>query len=578
MPDQNPTSQSSTPQDQPTPTPVLLPEHHSHKFIWGILIATAVVLSGLGATAAWYVYFTPQPEPAPAVVEEVVDDMSDWLTYSSNELNLTFSYPKDWSSFTEQSWDNGNDPNAAVFGQTVIIQPENDLQNIKITCISEHFGASRGANISNFHGYSIIDGTYYAILTPSKPITDFPFTPKEIITSPDTKVAMIQGSDQLLGAFGNENTLVGLFNLPKNTKYLGCSVVASQISVNTFKKILSTIAFTDPTAYWQTYTNEDFQFSIKYPNSWSLKVDNSLNTPESTSFLLTPTSNNDDYIRISPSGTRDSGVNNIKRTLATIGSTPAEFIKISYPVETLEECYYRLLQGPDSWAIGDSNTVAYENINAGCDISDEEQQILSTFQFLDATKRYSVEEFQNPDFPPHYFDTSLVRSDNTVIIPSLRQATGVFLDGFSLPQQGDQLFFRSISPGTDNASGNIYTYNLKTKAIKQLKILNTLYSGWGKAVVHPNGTTLAFVRDNYFDGGALGLDQLLYIFDLSTDTVIDNIKLTGQETFNEGYGALSSEYNIRWINDNTLAYDVFKNATSSEPKQLLRTDRYDLSN
>lgn len=138
---------------------------------------------------------------------------------------------------------------------------------------------------------------------------------------------------------------------------------------------------TDPTAGWKTYTNSQFSFQVKYPPTWNVVAETTNRTADDgVAFRVKPTTGTEEVI-IYPSGTKGLSLPpTIQRTATAIGGRSAE--KIVYTPSTgAQGCYYRLLAGSVTWAIGGANSNAYENFQLGCTETSTESQILSTFTF-----------------------------------------------------------------------------------------------------------------------------------------------------------------------------------------------------
>ncbi len=313
----------------------------------------------------------------------------------------------------------------------------------------------------------------------------------------------------------------------------------------------------------ETYTSTTLGFSIQHPVGW--KVDDT-STPNKVWFNPVETEAVDS-IEVE-NGTLTSWLKDFTNDILT----QVDLTIDGYPAQQINLNSFNLqmtaIEKDDKLYVIASNR----------DI--KKLGLVSTFHFTDSipSYTYSVVQFVNSKPTPGSVDTKLVRSDNTVIIPSLQQASGVYLDAFSLPTNGNQLYFRSALPESDNAAGQIYSYSLTEKKFNKLKNLNSLFSGWGGVKINPNGYMIAFVRDTYFENPVAGLDQKLYIFDLSQDKLIKTISLTGSETFNSGYGALSSDYYLKWIDPQTLEYKVYKKSTPEKEKEVIKTQQYTLQN
>lgn len=59
-----------------------------------------------------------------------------------------------------------------------------------------------------------------------------------------------------------------------------------------------------------------------------------------------------------------------------------------------------------------------------------------------------------------------------------------------------------------------------------------------------------------------GISQTLKLLDLNNDSVKTIVTLSGNETFNAGYGALSSNFNIKWLDNSKVQYNVYDQSKS----------------
>lgn len=177
--------------------------------------------------------------------------------------------------------------------------------------------------------------------------------------------------------------------------------------------------------------------------------------------------------------------------------------------------------------------------------------------------KYSLELFGSANA---FTDSKIIKthSDGSteVIVPSTVSAFGSRLCEVSLPVDGNKLYFLTCSMDNDDAGSKLVVYDLTSASFKYLENINKFFIGWGHYIVSPiYPDKMFYVPDSYAQNGMKGvegLDQVMYSISLNEDTAVKFVTLTGNETFNKGCGALSSQYDFSWSNDTTIKYTVFK--------------------
>jgi hypothetical protein len=129
----------------------------------------------------------------------------------------------------------------------------------------------------------------------------------------------------------------------------------------------------------------------------------------------------------------------------------------------------------------------------------------------------------------------------------------VALRKFAEPSNSKTVFFRSYLPETDNPFGALYAYDISANQFTFMKV-NADFAGWGNpSFVSVDQTKFAFIPEGDVDG----LNQKMFLIDLQKDTYRLLVQLSGNETFNAGYNVITSSFDLRWIDENTLEYPVY---------------------
>jgi hypothetical protein len=128
------------------------------------------------------------------------------------------------------------------------------------------------------------------------------------------------------------------------------------------------------------------------------------------------------------------------------------------------------------------------------------------------------------------------------------------LYGFN--KENSTLIFKTVYPDTDDQGSKLYTLETGSDTFTPLTQINQVYFGWGGSVLSPDKRYLAYAPEN--TKGNTGISQLLYLFDLPNDKIQTIVELGASESFNAGFGYLSSSFEIVWLDDNTIQYSVFE--------------------
>ena len=130
----------------------------------------------------------------------------------------------------------------------------------------------------------------------------------------------------------------------------------------------------------------------------------------------------------------------------------------------------------------------------------------------------------------------------------------LLLSDFAHPKDSKVVIFKSVLSDTDNPAGVLYSLNTEDDKFTKMKI-NDVYDGFfGGFAISPNQTKFVWAPDAK-DGG--GKAQIMYLVDLINDNYRVAVNLSGNETFNAGLFAMSSHFEVSWINDGKIKYAVF---------------------
>lgn len=144
-------------------------------------------------------------------------------------------------------------------------------------------------------------------------------------------------------------------------------------------------------------------------------------------------------------------------------------------------------------------------------------------------------------------------------IPALKEKDNLTLKVFAQSADGT-VIFKSIYMDTDDSSGDLYAFDIVSHAFTRMKV-NEIYDGfYGGFALSADQTRFAWVPNKEMGGDT----KTMYLIDLASDSYEAIVQLSGKETFNGGGFALSSSFNISWIDNETLRYSVYDQSKKSE--------------
>lgn len=202
-------------------------------------------------------------------------------------------------------------------------------------------------------------------------------------------------------------------------------------------------------------------------------------------------------------------------------------------------------------------------------VSDLEQKINELQADIKTKMNYSfkLETFTNNIADQKVLDSKIIKvyedGSTEIIVSSTKEKINNILCAVTQYNQDSFLYFKTCTPDSDDGKGQLVVYDVGRGELKYLENINKVYIGWGSLVFSPDKKFAAYVPDTYAQQnmtGQEGLDQNLYLFNLLNDSSDDVVTLSGRESFNRGCGAMSSVYEISWLSDNIIQYNVFNKA------------------
>lgn len=152
------------------------------------------------------------------------------------------------------------------------------------------------------------------------------------------------------------------------------------------------------------------------------------------------------------------------------------------------------------------------------------------------------------------------------LIESTQQSAGLkekyVLGGAIFSPDADIIFLYEELPDSDVPLGAFWQYTVSNKKLDKLPYFTA--AGFFRSVIVNQIKTKAVYVSSLQEGESKeGNDKKLYVIDLLTGELTNPVSLGGDETFNAGWGGLSSIFEISWKTDNIVKYSVFNQTTQS---------------
>lgn len=205
--------------------------------VWLTITIVAIVVVAVAGAGWWYwnKNYAIGPTPTPTAIP---DETANWKTYTNTQYGFEFKYPNDW--ILKDGKELGISP---MFNYIQITKnlDDNDYERIEFTSSQQDLqtGSNTAGPQIDLGGMKWSSGNFNNGVPGQN--------------APHDSLALFTKS----GSTFYEITLY-----PNDT-----AIVSSD-----FSQILSTFKFIGETANWKTYTNTQYGFEVKYPNSYQLRT------------------------------------------------------------------------------------------------------------------------------------------------------------------------------------------------------------------------------------------------------------------------------------------------------------------
>ncbi len=147
------------------------------------------------------------------------------------------------------------------------------------------------------------------------------------------------------------------------------------------------------------------------------------------------------------------------------------------------------------------------------------------------------------------------------VLPELQAKPNLLLSVFASPNNSNVVIFKSVFSDTDYPAGVLYSFNTVNGRFTKMKV-NDVYDGFfGGFALSPNQTKFVWAPDAKDESGKA---QAMYLIDLVADKYSVVVGLSGNETFNAGFYAMSFHFEINWVNDSKVKYAVFNQSKKGQ--------------
>ena len=154
-------------------------------------------------------------------------------------------------------------------------------------------------------------------------------------------------------------------------------------------------------------------------------------------------------------------------------------------------------------------------------------------------------------------------SSGEVFISDVKELCGQDVALFAKPKV-EVFIIVPFNPGSDKPVNELYGLNIAKKTCVKLQSSKEL-SDFGARVLSLDQTKLAVALET-------NEAKELKVIDLLADSSKVLVTLPEGQTLNGGYGALSNNFDIKWLDDKTLQYTVYedtvKNYDINAPEQI----------
>ena len=217
-----------------------------------VILPILGVLIVLGAGAYYYFQiYLPSKEPS---ADQSEDPTKDWKTFMSGEFGFSIEYPDDWSLVVEKS--------LGVKG-FFFVSPNQDLS-------TEEIGEKKAT------GYSAI--ALYRPLFAVLPIGEFDHHMPDSDQIESRQPITIKGRPFNIAVYKGGYVVVAEKYDPEVTDRSSFRIefypgTKNSLPSEFFDQMFGTLKFLNSIKGWNTYSNEEAGYSIKYPKGWYLYSD-----------------------------------------------------------------------------------------------------------------------------------------------------------------------------------------------------------------------------------------------------------------------------------------------------------------
>jgi hypothetical protein len=149
-------------------------------------------------------------------------------------------------------------------------------------------------------------------------------------------------------------------------------------------------------------------------------------------------------------------------------------------------------------------------------------------------------------------------ADGSILVENVKDLCGQDVVLFAKPQI-ERIIVTPYNPGSDKPLNELDALNIAKKTCIKLDVSKEL-SDFGARILSPDQTKLAIALET-------NEAKELKLIDLINDTSKVLVTLPEDETLNGGYGALSNNFDIKWIDDKTIQYTVYKDTVKNYDKE-----------
>lgn len=186
---------------------------------------------------------------------------------------------------------------------------------------------------------------------------------------------------------------------------------------------------------------------------------------------------------------------------------------------------------------------------------------------LDYRVRYNYTQGQYP--LEEQYDGQIIATDQltgreTVVVQSIKAALpalyeewNMSLVPFARPEDTSKVVFKSALMETDNTAGDLYIFDSTSGRLSRMALSDVFDGFYSGSAISPDGKYVVWTHVDSLPDVQRGFVQTLWIGSLVNDTATILQQLPGTESFNGGYNAMASQFDIQWIDSKTVRFAVY---------------------